>query len=863
MTHRARREKRNAGRSLRASRAKGYAKGFAQRHARSPAQLLPDPLRRIMAVLQRALHLTNGKITGARLHQADRLRETRGGQHRRAGKKQRMRPLHFLPRRVVLRQRQVVVVQHDILLQPAVIGAGGKLHGVDKIFNIVQRNAIIPVSKNHAGASGVETEQTKRQRFPRTINHPGTKDGDRKILAVRRRSGVLRRDLFGKRNREDIRLNLGLRIRVAQLGLLDVGSIFVDDLLSADQAIDGNRAGIDNVPDAEAQRGVKHTLGAATIGIEKVREIAGCFDHRGDVIHNAGALHGTRDGLRVAEIAGHHLRAGRGEFVGPSRRPRQSAHRRSLSQQTPNQRSAKKARRPSDANTYGRVIHGRIMRGRIRHGRIMHARMIAFRAASLQAGMAAGPAATGNQMSVLCSALSRRLDMSHVAYLRPVLGSFFPRRVYQHAALLAATLACVAAPSAGQTAAAPQTQEKSSISEALERSYKGQTQLNIFYVHGMGIDAIQYGTQDFAVSQEFRTSLCKTIGCTTKMGEFESRDYASVGHFRIGEGAPPLSYLGEELWKKSAANEDDDWHAAAPFVDHYKLVRENGTTIQFHEINWWPLILSAKCRHVVAAEAALVDPDKKHIATCAATTVEDPEHPKRFKSYAWIDKDKPKHEPGWPEPAVINRALKQNLLDWGFADALLAVGEMHDYLVEGIRETILASYTPAEHQEFIVVTHSLGSYLMFSALDLNDTQAEAHPEWKLKFETVLSQTSHAYFMANQVRLLELANLDKSKNGNLVSHLENWANLRTQAQQAVPQIVAWSDPGDLLTWKVPQLERGDPQGAKSVVITNLPAKNAWRWFGLLENPEKAHVGYDQNKHVVRVMVPKSGAAPPNK
>lgn len=443
-------------------------------------------------------------------------------------------------------------------------------------------------------------------------------------------------------------------------------------------------------------------------------------------------------------------------------------------------------------------------------------------------------------------------------------GMFLMQRRNQVAALLALVLTCDLTTAWGQSAAAPQAQTTSSLAGSLHRADNGEIQLHIFYVHGMGIDAPNPKTapQEFQVSQQFRTSFCKRIGCTTKMGEFQGRNYANEAEFGHNTAPPPLLYLGQEIWSTS-----DDWHAAAPFVDHYKLVRKNGTTIYLHEINWWPLVFSAKCRQIVAMEAALVDRDEKHIATCSATTSKDSTQEDRFKSYAWITNEEiQRRVPPWPQPALINRRLKRDILDWGFADALLAVGPMRKYLVEGIRELVLASVTPAGAQEFVVVSHSLGSYLLFSALDLqSDPQAVTQPDWQSRFERVLSQTSYAYFMANQVRLLELASLDATK--NLRVHLDNWGNLRSQAQKAPPQILAWSDPDDLLTWQVPELAQLAAQdwSAKHVQIINRPAKNAWRWFGLIESPAAAHTNYDINKSVVRAMVPKQNRRdrhPPN-
>ena len=455
--------------------------------------------------------------------------------------------------------------------------------------------------------------------------------------------------------------------------------------------------------------------------------------------------------------------------------------------------------------------------------------------------------------------------MSPITYFVLSIRFLIKRRYCRHAALLIAILLCAAAFSWSQTVTTPQAQATPSLAAPLERAYNGETQLHFLYVHGMGIDTPKGkdGTQDFEVSQEFRANFCKQIGCSEN--KFVGRDYADESAFDPTKGPPPLFYLGKNLWQESPTN--DEWHAAAPFVDHYKLVLENknkNTPIYVDEINWWPLIMSAKCGQIVAAEASFVGPDKKHIATCSAMTAKDSQHEGRYTSFAWTPGVQ-QHDPSWPKPALINRWLKQDILDWGFADALLAVGPMHQYLIEGIREIVLHSFNKSENQEFVVVSHSLGSYLMFSALDLqDDPHTVTPPEWKTNFGILLKRTSHAYFMANQIRLLELANLDDTKNGNLNTHLQNWNNLRVQAQQPSPQIVAWSDPDDLLTWKVPDLEQ-DATGTNmnNVAVENRSAKNVVRWFWLLASPGGAHTKYDQNKLILRAMVPKSVSHPTQK
>jgi len=423
----------------------------------------------------------------------------------------------------------------------------------------------------------------------------------------------------------------------------------------------------------------------------------------------------------------------------------------------------------------------------------------------------------------------------------------------QQSALLAALFLFVARVSWGQTTVAPPAQTTASLADSLHRAETGQTQLHILYVHGIGINTSKRnaGTQNFEVSASFRKSFCKRISCTTN--ELEGRTYANERDFAPDAAPPSLSYFDQEVWKRDS----NDWRAATPFVDRYKLVSKNGTAIYVDEINWWPLVFSAKCRQIIANEAALIGLDNKHFETCAAKTVED-STPNRFKSYAWITKnDIHERQHPWPKPAALNSSLKRDILDWGFADALLAVGPMEDYIVEGIREVVLASVTPAEHPEFVVVSHSLGSYLIFSALDLESSRQGAIPsDWENRFDTILSQTSHVYFFANQIRLLELADLANTRVA-LTTHLGRWARLRAQAHQDPPRLIAWSDPDDLLTWLAPDPAQGKVP-RHDLDVQNQPADNATRWFWLLANPGKAHVNYEQNKHVIRAMVPKTSA-----
>lgn len=404
-------------------------------------------------------------------------------------------------------------------------------------------------------------------------------------------------------------------------------------------------------------------------------------------------------------------------------------------------------------------------------------------------------------------------------------------------------------------------QAKATLKDSIRRADAGQTELHIFYVHGIGINPPKHspGPQVFETSLEFRTSFCRLpqIECKLKAGEKQNRFYANEHSFDPKKkNGPGLTYLGPDIWKKDTP----DWLAAAPFVDNYILTRKRGATIYLHEINWWPLVLAAKCREIIATDSALVDHDKIHTQVCSAPT-SGPGPDGRYTSYTWIPDAPMRHAPK-PNATPFNRWLKHDIMDWSFADAVLAVGPLRQYLLEGIRETILGSFAPAPNQEFIVVSHSLGSYLMFSALDLPLDSSEAQiPGWKKRLDDVLAQTSHAFFMANQLSLLELASLDADTNKQMTQHLEIWISARKQAKRPQPTIVAFSDPDDLLTWQVPGLVAAPDVNGDSILVENLTVINAWRWcfLWLFANPESAHINYDKNKRVLRAMFPQEGAS----
>ena len=118
---------------------------------------------------------------------------------------------------------------------------------------------------------------------------------------------------------------------------------------------------------------------------------------------------------------------------------------------------------------------------------------------------------------------------------------------------------------------------------------------------------------------------------------------------------------------------------------------------------------------------------------------------------------------------------------------------------------------------------------------------------KLVFPIILTHASQAYFFANQVALLELAdfgNTGTSTSSPPEGLFHSWIAYRQKAHQDQPQIIAWSDPSDILSWWVPQID--------GISVQNIPIKNAAHLFWLFENPLLAHDNYAKNRKVLQVI-----------
>jgi len=431
-------------------------------------------------------------------------------------------------------------------------------------------------------------------------------------------------------------------------------------------------------------------------------------------------------------------------------------------------------------------------------------------------------------------------------------------------AALAFFLCCAPAlscPGQSTPSLALSSQSPKSLGEELRHS-EGK-EIHIFYIHGIGSD----GPKD-RDSQALRKSICDYLkDCTTPEGTAIGEwDYADRDEFQLDAPVPALEYMDEQVWKSQG-----EWHAAAPYAVHFRLARTNGSALYVDELNWWPLTFSLKCRQIIAGEASFVAPSKARIDTCS-NLEPNADVAQRFKSYDWISEDEATRLRQFPaRGAKVNRQLKSDVMDWAFSDAVMALGPLRVYVLDGIRQLILKSLADASttsqtdpigvraNQEFVIVSHSLGSYLIFSALDMDQTDGKTATaeQTRSDLQEILKRTSLVVFFANQLRLLELVGLDGPSERNIGTHLQDWGKVRCDYLKSLPsapqgckppRIIALNDPSDLLTWTVPALS--------DIHVENYSVRNSTHWLWLFENPTPAHGNYAKDKRAIKEMLTSS-------
>jgi len=356
--------------------------------------------------------------------------------------------------------------------------------------------------------------------------------------------------------------------------------------------------------------------------------------------------------------------------------------------------------------------------------------------------------------------------------------------------------------------------------------------LHIVFVHGIRAEGPGESTK-------FSARLAKELGATViKEG---ARSYIDLGrrpNATMWGDSPGSTNPTTAIWRT-----EEEWQRSRPFVDHAHIAASKGD-VYVHEVNYWPLLFPIKCRFLLAPEHELSGNDVEHLKLC-----------KDWLNRVELDHllhSKPKSGGG----AKLNGVLKHQIMNWGLSDAVVALGPMRAYLNKtmDLAFAMAAKDTPPD-QEYVVISESLGSFVVLDAYTAGEQSVR----------NVLDRTADLYMLANQLALLELARINGippfapaaeqklAETMPITSPMEalvDWASRSQVRNIAGPpsfpkQIVAFSDPSDLLTYRVPNLD--------GITVVNLYDRNERSFLRLFANPIKAHGGHTNNAAVWKVLM----------
>jgi hypothetical protein len=252
-----------------------------------------------------------------------------------------------------------------------------------------------------------------------------------------------------------------------------------------------------------------------------------------------------------------------------------------------------------------------------------------------------------------------------------------------------------------------------------------------------------------------------------------------------------------------------------------------------------------------------------------------------------FDNPPPAGEFKW-QRASLNAEIKAGLVNDCLSDAMIYAGESGPELREMMKyalcEAVDLVYDPQTKncQEtvpartpggpILIVTESLGSKMVIDAsLELAGGTAPA------AFERRLAFVPQVYMLANQLPLIELAHpaqqrvqLSDRSLLPVAESAERFAALLVASRRAhgiigTPKrslraaedevsIVAFTDPNDLLSYRLPLSNPGDPYSVSNVLVSN-----ASTLLGKIENPMAAHTGYRSNDAVMKLILCGTDAA----
>jgi hypothetical protein len=231
--------------------------------------------------------------------------------------------------------------------------------------------------------------------------------------------------------------------------------------------------------------------------------------------------------------------------------------------------------------------------------------------------------------------------------------------------------------------------------------------------------------------------------------------------------------------------------------------------------------------------------------------------------------------PGFPyDRAPLNELLKSRIMDACLADAMLYAGPAKDPIRDGLAKGVCTSLSTTDNQKkscreapyqwpvaggpVFVISESLSSKILFDtfvrAIKAGSPEAVA----QLLFQSPDRMRGHLYMLANQIPILDLADpgIDIGISATAAPirttpleralQLLRRPSLTAVAKDVQLKLVAFSDPNDVLSYRIPVKYFTDP----GIETVNALSSNAATLVGYVERPDEAHMNYVLNRRVIR-------------
>lgn len=159
--------------------------------------------------------------------------------------------------------------------------------------------------------------------------------------------------------------------------------------------------------------------------------------------------------------------------------------------------------------------------------------------------------------------------------------------------------------------------------------------------------------------------------------------------------------------------------------------------------------------------------------------------------------------------------------------------------------------------DYVFITHSLGSRITADALQRIATIAKTIPGLADKFELLQDKNFTVFMLSNQLPLLQLGQAKPEVAGQIDEICKTGAPRSMDRLFNETKFVAFSDPNDLFSYAIPPNFMDEYMDSRlcptlTNVILNIAPVTSFLGLGEFANPMKAHTNYDNDERVIALI-----------